>query len=121
MKTLFLLLLLLMAIAIPVSAADISGVWKVDGSVEDHPVTPTCTLKQAAGKVSGSCVFEEQKPSEVTGEVNANQITWKFTVEYEGTDYTLTFAGKLDADNTIKGTITVDPSDSGGDFTAKKQ
>lgn len=118
MKTLLFLVLLT---ALPASAGDISGVWKVDGSVEGNPVTPTCTLKQTAEKVSGSCRFEEDHVAEVTGGVNGQEVTWKLSLEYQGTDYTLTFTGKLDSDTTMKGTIAVDPSDAGGDFTAKKQ
>ena len=118
MKTIAFFLLLA---ALPTPVADISGVWKVDGSVEDHPVTPTCTLKQAADKVSGSCRFDPDHASDVSGAVNGKDVTWKFDVEYEGTNYTLTFTGKLDSDTSIKGTIAVDPSDAGGEFTAKKQ
>jgi len=118
MKTIMFFLLLS---AVPAVAADITGVWNVDGSVEDHPVTPVCTLKQAGTKLSGSCKFDEDHASDVTGEVKAKEVSWKFTVEYQGTQYTLTFTGTLDTDNAIKGSISVDPSGSDGDFTAKKQ
>jgi len=118
MKTIMFFLLLS---AVPAAAADITGVWNVDGSVEDHPVTPVCTLKQASGKVSGSCKFDEDHSSDVTGEVKGKEVSWKFTVEYQGTQYTLTFTGTLDSDSSIKGSISVDPSGSDGDFTAKKQ
>jgi hypothetical protein len=57
----------------------------------------------------------------VAGEVKGKDVSWKFTVEYEGTQYTLTFAGTLDSDTSIKGSISVDPSGADGDFTAKKQ
>jgi len=93
----------------------------VDGAVDQNPVTPTCTLKQSAEKVSGSCRFDPDHASDLSGTVNGKDVTWKFTVEYQGTDYTLTFTGKLDSETSIKGTIAVDPSDANGDFTAKKQ
>lgn len=118
MKTLAFFLLLS---ALPASAGDISGVWKVDGAVEDNPVTPTCTLKQTDAKISGSCQFDADHVSDVTGEVKGKEATWKLTLEYQGTDYTLTFNGTLDSDTSIKGTIAVNPSDAAGDFTAKKQ
>jgi len=121
MKSLFLFFLLA---AFPAPSGDVSGVWKLDGMVEDHPVNPTCTFKQTAEKISGSCKFEqntEVQPADLTGTVNGKDITWKFSVDYEGTNYTLTFSGKLDSDTSIKGTIAVDPSDSSGEFTAKKQ
>jgi hypothetical protein len=119
MKTWCLLFLLTV---FPASAGDITGVWKVDGAVEDHAITPTCTLKQAAEKITGSCRFvEEDRVADVTGTVNGQDVTWKLTVEYEGTNYTLTFTGKLDSGTSMKGTVSVDPADAVGDFTAKKQ
>jgi polyisoprenoid-binding protein YceI len=118
MKTLVFFVLLA---ALPASAADISGVWKVDGAIEDNPVTPTCTLKQTDAKISGNCVFDAEHAADLTGEVKGKQVTWKLTIAHEGTDYTLTFDGTLDSDSSIKGTIAVTPSDSNGDFTAKKQ
>ena len=115
------ILFCLLLTAVPAAAGDISGVWNVDGSVEDHPVTPVCTLKQAAAKLTGSCKFDEEHVSEVAGEVKGKEVSWKFTVEYQGTQYTLTFTGTLDSDSAIKGSISVDPSGSDGEFTAKKQ
>ena len=118
MKTLAFLVLFA---ASPLWAGDISGVWKVDGSVADHPVAPICTLKQADAKLTGSCKLAETDAADVAGEVKGKDVSWKFTVEYEGTQYTLTFTGTLDSDSSIKGSISVDPSGADGDFTAKKQ
>jgi hypothetical protein len=101
--------------------ADVSGVWVVNGSIEDHPVTPTCTLKQTDKQISGSCKTDADHTQNVEGSVTEKQVTWKYDVEYEGTVYTLTYAGTLDSDTSIKGTVTADPSDTSGDFTAKKQ
>ena len=113
-------ILLLLLTAVPAAAADISGVWKVDGSVDDHPVAPICTLKQADAKLTGTCKLEDYHVSDVAGEVKDKDVTWKFTVDYQGTQYTLTFTGKFDSDTSIKGSISVDPSGADGDFTAKK-
>ena len=118
MKTLVFFLLLT---ALPAWAADVSGVWKVDGSVVGNPVTPTCTLKQTDAKISGSCKLDDGHVADVTGEAKGGEVTWKYTQEYQGTDYTLTFNGTADSDTSIKGSISVSPSDAGGDFTANKQ
>jgi hypothetical protein len=103
------------------AADDLSGVWKVDGSIADHPITPTCTLKQTDKQISGSCKVDADHEQNVEGSVNEKQVTWKYDQEYEGTVYTLTYSGTLDSSTSIKGTVTADPSDSTGDFTAKKQ
>jgi hypothetical protein len=107
--------------SLPALADDVSGAWKVNGSIADHPITPTCTLKQADKQISGSCKVDADHTPSVEGSVNEKQVTWKYDQEYEGTVYTLTFTGTLDSDTSMKGTVTADPSDSSGDFTAKKQ
>jgi hypothetical protein len=107
--------------SLPAFAADFSGVWKVDGAIEDHPITPTCTLKQGDNHVTGSCTLDVDHVADVTGEVKEKQLTWRYKVEYQGTTYTLTYVGTLESDASIKGSVTADPSDTDGDFTAKKQ
>jgi len=118
------LVLLVLLAALPAAVPDISGVWKVDGAIQDNPVTPTCTLKQTEAKLSGSCKMDSDQVSDlsdVTGEVKGKDVTWQFSLKYEGTTYTLTFNGTLDSETSMKGSITVNPSDTDGDFTAKKQ
>jgi hypothetical protein len=107
--------------SLPALADDVSGVWKVNGQIADHIITPTCTLKQADKEISGNCKVDADHTLDVKGNVNDKQVTWKYDQEYEGTVYTLTYAGTLDSDTSMKGTVTADPSDSSGDFTAKKQ
>jgi hypothetical protein len=120
MKKLFVLLAL---IPLPCLAQDVSGVWKIDGNVADHPIAATCTFKQSETHISGSCkMAESEKPLEVTGQVGDKQVNWKYDILYESKTYTLNYTGALDSSAAaIKGTILVDPSDSDGDFTAAKQ
>jgi hypothetical protein len=112
---------LLVFASLPALADDVSGVWVVNGLITDHPVTPTCTLKQTDKQISGTCKVDADHVISVEGSVKEKQVTWKYDQEYEGTVYTLTYAGTLDSDTSIKGTVTADPSDTSGDFTAKKQ
>jgi hypothetical protein len=114
---------LLALIPVPCLAQDLSGVWKIDGNVDDHPVVATCTFKQAEKQITGSCKMDQsEKPLELKGEVTAKQVNWKYNIDYQGTNYTLNYTGTLDeAAAAIKGTILVDPSDTDGDFTATKQ
>jgi hypothetical protein len=112
---------LLLFASLPAWADDVSGVWKVDGLIADHPIAPTCTLKQTDKQISGSCQVDADHAPNVEGSVKEKQVTWKYDQEYEGTVYTLTYTGTLDSNTSIKGTVTADPSDTSGDFTAKKQ
>ena len=118
MKTIICLLLFA---SLPVFAEDVSGNWKVDGSIAGNSVTPTCTLKQTEKQISGTCAIDSDRVVKTQGSVDGKQVTWKYDQEYEGTVYTLTYAGTLDSNASMKGTVTADPTDTTGDFTAKKQ
>jgi hypothetical protein len=89
--------------------------------IADHTIAATCTLKQTDKQISGSCQVDADQVLGVEGSVKEKQVTWKYNQEYEGTVYTLTYTGTLDSNTLIKGTVTADPSDTSGDFTAKKQ
>jgi hypothetical protein len=115
------LVCLLMFASLAALADDVSGVWKIDGSIADHPITPTCTLKQTDNQLSGNCKVDADHVLKVEGSVKEKQVTWKYDQEHEGTVYTLTYTGTLDSNASMKGTVTADPSDSAGDFTGKKQ
>jgi hypothetical protein len=116
---------LFVLICLPALADDVSGVWKVDGTVADMPVNTNCTLKQTDTAISGICKLSVGNTADQTldikGEIKDKQVTWTYQLDYEGTPYTLTYTGTLDSATSIKGSIAVDPSDSKGDFTAQKQ
>jgi hypothetical protein len=113
--------LLILFAALPALGDDISGVWKVDGSVVDHPISATCTFKQTETHITGTCKVDPDLTLEAKGEVTDKQVKWQYDQEHEGTVYTLTYTGTMDTASSIKGSIDVNPSDSEGDFTAKKQ
>jgi hypothetical protein len=112
---------LLMLSSLRVLADDVSGVWKVKGSVADNPIDATCTLKQTGTQISGNCKVDAQQTVGTKGEVTDKQVKWQYDQEYEGTVYTLNYTGTLDSASSIKGSIEVNPSDSQGDFTAQRQ
>ena len=116
---------LFVAICLPALADDVSGVWKVDGTVADTPVNATCTLRQTNTAISGNCKVSGEKTAgqtpDIKGEIKDKQVTWTYQIEDEGTLYTLEYTGTLDSATSIKGSILVDPSDSKGEFAAQKQ
>jgi hypothetical protein len=97
------IVLLFLIAPLPAFAADFSGIWKVDGAIEEHPITPTCTLKQTDNQITGTCALDADHTADLTGEVKEKQLTWRYKVEYQGTTYTLTYVGSLGTDNSIKG------------------
>jgi hypothetical protein len=104
-------------------AVDLSGVWKIDGTVGENPVSATCTFKQTDTHITGTCKMPQSDTAlDVTGEASDTKVTWKYSLDYQGDTYTLTYTGTPDSNATsIKGSITVVPSDTEGDFTAQKQ
>lgn len=110
--------LVLVAATATASAADVSGTWNVDGNVYGNPVVFPCTVKQAAGELTGVAKIQEQdKP--VTGTVVDKTVTLKFEVEYNGAPLELVFTGTLSSDTEMAGSIAV--AGVTGEFTAKKQ
>ena len=113
-----LVVLMLAASAATAFAADLSGTWKVDGSVSSNSVNYACTLKQDGDRLTGTATLEG-KDHPVTGTVTGKAVTWKFTVDYNGTPLEITFDGTRDSDTDITGKIDV--MGYGGEFRAKRQ
>jgi len=112
------LVLVVLAAATTVSAADVSGTWDVDGSVYGNAVKFPCTLKQAGGTLSGTAHVQD-KDQPVTGTVEDKTVTFRFEVEYNGAPLEMVFTATLGSDQEMSGTIAV--AGVSGDFTAKKQ
>ena len=110
---------LLALLVLPLAAADISGVWKVEGNIADTDVSPVCTFKQTDAKLTGTCKPLQVGDSAVTGQVDGNKVTFQYEVDYQGVHYVLIYRGVLDSDTAMKGGFTV--GDAEGAFTAKKQ
>jgi hypothetical protein len=106
--------LLVMAGAGLSAAADMSGPWNIDGSVQGHPVKYGCTFQQDGENLTGTAVIETREIP-VTGSVTGSEVTWTLEVD----QWTLVFAGTLDSDDAITGTIAV--AGAMGDFTAARQ
>jgi hypothetical protein len=112
-------LLTFILMAAPAWAADLTGTWQFSGDVSGNPVEIECALKQVAGKVSGMCKNAASSSIPITGEVNDQKVTLTYSVDYQGTTYTLQYTGKVDEAGTgLTGGIEV--AGAGGTFTAKK-
>jgi len=106
-------------IALPAMAADISGTWDFQGSIEGNVVNMKCDFRQdAAAKVSGRCAFEGLGTSDTTGDVTDDKIVLHNDATREQV-YHLTWNATLDsAASAMKGEIVV--GEYSGTFTAKK-
>jgi len=119
MKNILLTLSFVALAAVTALAADVSGTWKVDGTVYGNPVKFSGALKQQGATLSGTATFEDGRAVPVTGSVSEKAVTFEFDAEHEGTTYHLVFTGTLGADGGLTGTIAVAGVE--GTFTATKQ
>lgn len=114
-----LLTAVMMALA-PAAPASVAGTWNLATNVQGNTGTPTCTFKQEAEKVTGSCSTPDGGQAEVSGEVADSKVTFRYVINWEGNPLTLVFSGTLDTDTTMKGAIDVQPMNVPGEFTATK-
>lgn len=119
MKRLYAILLLGALCAL---AADPSlvGSWKISINVNGESHEATCTFKQDAAKLTGTCKGEFGETA-ITGQIDGDKIGWKHDVPYNGETLTLTYTGTLSSATEIKGAVNVQPYDITGDFTGTKE
>lgn len=127
----FCLSVMLLAFAVRVSAADVSGVWNMNLKA-DWTTIPAlvCRLSQDGQQLTGGCRAvrdsseDETKLTAGTVEDNRISLQWRI-VTPDGQPWTYTLAGTLDAKETmIEGNFTIANADTkagGGSFTARKQ
>jgi hypothetical protein len=113
------LAIIVFTIALPAMAADISGTWDFQGSIEGNVVNMKCDFKQdAVAKVTGRCAFEGLGTSDTTGDVTDDKVVLHNDATREQV-YHLTWNATLDsAAGAMKGEIVV--GEYSGTFTAKK-
>lgn len=86
-----LLSLVFLVAAIPAAASDISGVWRVSGTLGGNPVSAICNLKQQADALTGSCKLDDNQVVDVTGTVNGDQAMWQSGLDEGGTMLIISF------------------------------
>lgn len=109
--------------AVPAVAAapdtTVSGTWTISGDVQGTAVEESCTIVQQDLLLTGSCDTQSGK-YDLKGKVDGKTVSYSHGGKYEGSDFVITYTGKLADDGTIGGTMDVDPFNVTGNFTAKK-
>ncbi len=111
--------LIFLLAAIPATASDVSGVWRVNGSIGGNPINAVCNLKQQSEVLTGSCKLDENQIVDVTGTIHGDQVMWQSGVDEGGTMLIISFKGTVGSPSDIKGQLFVDPYEMQGDFTAR--
>ncbi len=115
MRTL-LVVLCLTLLSLAVTAADLSGTWSADVTLDAGSGTATFVFKQAGDKLTGTYTGAVGSAN-VTGTVNGSDVEWSFSSDEAGK---IAYKGKLDASGKIVGTVEYGQLGS-GKFTAQKQ
>jgi alpha-mannosidase len=114
-----LLSLIFLLATIPATASDVTGVWRVNGTLGGNPILAVCNLKQQADVLSGSCTLDDNQVLDVAGTVNGEEAMWQSGLDEGGTMIIISFKGTVSSGSEMKGQLFVDPFEMQGDFTAK--
>lgn len=117
MKALLLTFVAASALAAADDTPSISGKWQIHQNIADNESDQACTFTQKENELTGSC-NNERASGTVTGKVDGKKVSWVYKSQYNGGPITLTYEGKLDANNKIAGTVTVEEYSVDGEFTA---
>ena len=113
-----LLLAVLVTLALPLAAADLTGVWDVQVDIAGNQGTPTITLKQEGNTLSGTYKgLLGEAP--LKGTVDGVKVRWEFTADYNGSKFTVVYAGTVE-NASMKGSIDFG-GQAEGTFTAKRK
>jgi hypothetical protein len=110
---------MLLLCGLPLAAADVSGHWKVSGTVGEYPINLNCSFKANAESLTGTCKGGERPDRAVTGEVTGTKVHFQYEIEYGGNKMTVVYSGTLQSDTSMKGSVEV--SGASGEFTGTKE
>jgi hypothetical protein len=99
---------------------DVTGKWLFSVTTDAGTGTPTITLKQSSDSLSGHYSSQLFGEIDFKGSIKEKAFTFAFTANVQGTSFTVTYKGTVEADDALKGTVDLG-GQGGGTFTAKKQ
>lgn len=98
-------------------ALDVTGTWQLEVATPGGSGSPTITLEQKGEALSGRYSGQLGEAS-LTGTLKGNAITFQFPVDFQGSSFTVVYAGTVEQD-TMKGTIRL--GDMEGTFTGARK
>ena len=100
---------------------DLTGTWNVTVELPNMTANPTIVLKQESEKITGDYVSAQYGKFPITGTLKGADVNFSFTMSIEGNGLTVTYAGAVDKDGGIKGSVTYGDMMSGTFFAARKK
>ena len=100
------------------SAADLSGVWKLNLDIAGMMIPLACTFTETGQTLGGTCDGADGKPAAVTGAIDGSKVTWAYDTKFQDMPMHVAYTGEIKADASIGG--AVDASGNAGTFTGTK-
>jgi hypothetical protein len=114
---------LFVASAAAAQTPNIAGVWEVQGQIVNGggmaSATPTCTFRQAAGRLSGECVGPNAR-GPLTGLISGRNVSWTWRnipTTAMGVNGATNFNGVYVDSHLIRGSMTSSAVPGTGSFT----
>ena len=98
---------------------DVTGKWLFSVTTDAGTGTPTVTLKQQGDSLTGHYSSQTLGEADLKGIVKDKKITFTFRIELQGTPLTVNYAGTVESNDAMKGTVDIGGAAS-GTFTAKR-
>jgi hypothetical protein len=103
---------LLAATSVGAQAPNLAGVWKVSGKISCIGavmiVTPTCTFRQADGRLGGECVGPNAR-GPISGAIAGSKVSWTWqhqATTNEGISGSTSFNGTYASPRLIRGVMS---------------
>jgi hypothetical protein len=108
-----------LAAAQDASRVDVTGKWTFTVMTDIGSGSPAVTLTQAGEKLTGHYSSMTLGEADLTGTVKGRNIAFSFTANAQGMEIAVSYAGTIDGNDAMKGTVTF-AGLGGGTFTAKR-
>ena len=113
-----LIIAMLITLALPLAAADLTGAWDVTVDIGGNTGNPVITLKQDGNTLTGTYKgLLGEAP--IKGTADGSKVRWEFTADYDGNKFNVIYTGTAEG-NAMKGTVDFG-GQAEGTFTAKKK
>jgi hypothetical protein len=104
----------------PEKKIDLTGKWLFSVTTDAGTGTPTVTLKQVGDTLTGHYSSQTLGEADLKGTVKDGKLTFTFRTEVQGTALTVNYAGTVESNDALKGTVDISGLGT-GTFTAKRQ
>ena len=100
---------------------DLTGAWNLEVVTETGTTNPTMTLEQHdGGHLTGQYSSATLGEAEIEGSVNGSEVRFGFQAELQGQAVPVAYAGTIDANGVMTGTIDIAGGLATGTFTARR-